>query len=242
MKQLALAVLLTLSITSCGQEDNRGQQGDKPGQQQLTIEQQLSKYQVWEPKPHDCDFDSAPRGNKYCDYETVSNAEWEECGRPQCSLKALHMSWRKVETGTLKGQVLGISEVGIFHPAIKAQGYLISCEPPPEVVFATFGEPATNACEYSRALGLPRYKSMPDCESDAAQTAFEKVFRWASHHGVRVVPFQVVHDGLFNVSAVAGNYMVLVTGRAGSRPCIWLLSRVHLKKTVTATLFPDRVV
>lgn len=235
MKQLALAVLLALSITSCGQED-------KPGQQQLTIEQQLSKYQVFEPKPHDCDFDTIPRGNKYCDYETVSNAEWEECGRPHCSLKALHMSWRKIEIGKLNGQVFAMAETGIFYPPRKSQGYLISCEPPPRVVFATFGEPATNACEYSRTVGLQRYKSMPDCESDAAQTAFEKVYRWAEHHGAKVVPFQIDEDGFFTVSTVAEKYMVLVAGRVGSHPCVWQLSGVELKKDVTVALSPDNVV
>lgn len=30
--------------------------------------------------------------------------------------------------------------------------------------------------------------------------------------------------------------MVVVTGLAGSRPCVWLLSRFQLEKTATVTL------
>jgi hypothetical protein len=140
-----------------------------------------------------------------------------------------------------------MSEIGMFYPAmfypaVKAKGYLISCELPPPQVFVALRETPTDACEYSRALGLERYKSMPDCESFAAQFAFQKIFRWASHDGVRTAPFETDERGFFNVSAVAGNYLVVVTGRAGSHPWLWVLSGVQLKKTVTITLLPTRVV
>jgi hypothetical protein len=236
MKQLALPILLAFAITSFGQDG-------KPGPQRIATEHPAAEYQVVvDPKPRDCDFDTAPMGDKHCDYERVTNAEWEQCGRPQCRLKDVHVSWRKVEIGTLNGQIFAVSEIGILSSPTKAQGYLISCEPPPAELSAAFGEAPTNACDYARTQGLQGYKSIPGCYTLAAQSAFVEVFSWASRHGVRVVPFQVVKNGLFNVSAITGDYIVLVRGVAVSRPCVWLLSRFRLEKNVTVTLFPDRVV
>src|SRR5215469_4914762 len=106
MKQLALAVILTLAVASFGH--------GSPQQYQTLVD----------PKPHDCDFDSAPVGEKYCDYETITNAEWEQCGKPQCGLKDVHVSWRKVGIGKLDGRVFAMSEIGTFYPAMKAKGYL----------------------------------------------------------------------------------------------------------------------
>lgn len=92
----------------------------------------------------------------------------------------MHVSWRKVEIGTLTGQVFAMSEIGILFSPIKAQGYPISCEPPPTELFAALGEAPTNACEHSHTLGgLRHYKSMPDCYTLAVPSAFLEVFRWA---------------------------------------------------------------
>jgi hypothetical protein len=178
--------VVLITLIACSRQENK----PEPGQQRQ------AKYQTLvDPKPHDCDFDSTPVGDKYCAYETVTDAEYEECGKPQCGLKDVHVGWRKVEMGTLDGRVFAMSEIGTFYPAMKAKGYLISCEPPPPQVFsirygAALRETPTDACEYSRTVGLERYKSMPDCESFDAQFAFQKVFRWASNYGVRTVPFR----------------------------------------------------
>jgi len=108
-----------------------------------------------DPRPPDCDFESAPRGDKYCDYETVTDSGRDECAWPECGV-TIHVSWHKVETGTLNGQVLATSEIGNLYPAKHVKGYLISCEPPPNLLFTVFRESPTDACEYS-CRGVTRW-------------------------------------------------------------------------------------
>jgi hypothetical protein len=51
---------------------------------------------VIQPKPHGCDFDDAPLGNKHCHYEEVVDVG-RVCDDPKCQVTGVHVSWRKVE-------------------------------------------------------------------------------------------------------------------------------------------------
>jgi hypothetical protein len=51
---------------------------------------------IIEPKPHGCDFDDAPLGNKHCHYEKAVDVE-RACPGPGCRVTAVYESWRKVE-------------------------------------------------------------------------------------------------------------------------------------------------
>jgi len=66
-----------------------------PEQERIAQEYHISKDKVIiEPKPHGCDFDDAPLGNKHCHYEKVVNAD-RAC--PSCGVTNVYVSWRKVE-------------------------------------------------------------------------------------------------------------------------------------------------
>jgi hypothetical protein len=47
-----------------------------------------------DPKPHGCDFDDAPLGNKHCHYEKQVDAA-RACS--ECPVTAVYVSWRKIE-------------------------------------------------------------------------------------------------------------------------------------------------
>ncbi len=49
-----------------------------------------------EPKPHGCDFDDAPLGNKHCHYEKSVDVT-RACPTDDCRVTAVYVSWRKVE-------------------------------------------------------------------------------------------------------------------------------------------------
>ena len=51
---------------------------------------------IIDPKPHGCDFDDAPLGNKHCHYEKVVEPE-RACPGPDCRVTGVYVSWRKVE-------------------------------------------------------------------------------------------------------------------------------------------------
>jgi hypothetical protein len=51
---------------------------------------------VVEPKPHGCDFDDAPLGNKHCHYEKQVEVQ-RACPGPDCQVTSVYVSWRKVE-------------------------------------------------------------------------------------------------------------------------------------------------
>jgi len=45
------------------------------------------------PKPHDCEFDAVPYGNKYCHYEKATELERNDTGK----VVAVYQHWNKVE-------------------------------------------------------------------------------------------------------------------------------------------------
>jgi hypothetical protein len=47
-------------------------------------------------KPHGCDFDDAPLGNKHCHYEKQVDV-MRECPGSNCKVSGVYVSWRKVE-------------------------------------------------------------------------------------------------------------------------------------------------
>jgi hypothetical protein len=51
---------------------------------------------VIEPKPHGCDFDDAPLGNKHCHFEKHVDVE-RACPGPDCRVTSVYVSWRKVD-------------------------------------------------------------------------------------------------------------------------------------------------
>jgi hypothetical protein len=51
---------------------------------------------VVEPKPHGCDFDDAPLGNKHCHFEKVVTTE-KACPSPSCRVTSVYVGWRRVE-------------------------------------------------------------------------------------------------------------------------------------------------
>jgi hypothetical protein len=68
-----------------------------PEQEKLADEYHISKQNVIvEPKPHGCDFDDAPLGNKHCHYEKAVDVQ-RACGGPDCKVTAVYVSWRRVE-------------------------------------------------------------------------------------------------------------------------------------------------
>jgi hypothetical protein len=209
-----------------------------PENQRLANRYQVPEYQVWaEPKPHDCDFFSAPLGSKHCRYEKVVDVN-RACGDPGCRATAVFESWHKVEKveiGTLKGQVFAVTRTGNFHPAISASAHLISCEPfqeeRPGIRIVTV---TTNACEYFLEA---KHKLRPE-----SKYAFAGAFAQADLHH-RDIPFEVDEHGFFSVSATTGSYIVYVDGLAGGHRCIWMLSGVQLGKTpVTIKLSPSAIV
>lgn len=111
-----------------------------PDKERLTIGYQAPGYQVWtDSKPRDCDFSSAPLGNKQCRYEKVVDVE-RACNAPDCKVTVVRETWHKIELGTLDGRVFAISAEVL--PVRMAQGHLIPCEQPKTV--------AANACDYFR--------------------------------------------------------------------------------------------
>jgi hypothetical protein len=48
------------------------------------------------PKPHGCDFDDAPLGNKHCHYEKHVDVE-RACPAPDCRVASVYVSWSKVD-------------------------------------------------------------------------------------------------------------------------------------------------
>jgi hypothetical protein len=61
-----------------------------------------SEYSVGEghvfvqPKPHGCDCDDAPLGNKHCHYEKHVEVE-RACAAPDCRVTSVYVSWNKVD-------------------------------------------------------------------------------------------------------------------------------------------------
>jgi hypothetical protein len=67
-----------------------------PEQEKLANEYHISKQNVVvEPKPHGCDFDDAPLGNKHCHFEKNVDVE-RACSLPDCRVTAVYVSWHKV--------------------------------------------------------------------------------------------------------------------------------------------------
>lgn len=66
-----------------------------PEQDKLAEKYNIAKDKVIiESKPHGCDFDDAPLGNKHCHYEK-DVLPMRDCD--SCPVKSLYVSWRKVE-------------------------------------------------------------------------------------------------------------------------------------------------
>jgi hypothetical protein len=51
---------------------------------------------VIEPKPHGCDYDDAPLGNKHCHYEKIVDTE-KACPAQDCRITRVYVKWRRVE-------------------------------------------------------------------------------------------------------------------------------------------------
>jgi hypothetical protein len=70
----------------------------------LTTEKQRLAHQyhvsqdkiVVEPRPHGCDFDDAPLGNKHCHYEKVVDTERVYPGA-ECRVTGVYESWHRVD-------------------------------------------------------------------------------------------------------------------------------------------------
>jgi len=68
-----------------------------PEKQRLAEEYRVNQDQVSvEPKPHGCDFDDAPLGNKHCHYEKVVDVE-RACPGRDCRVTGVYESWKKVD-------------------------------------------------------------------------------------------------------------------------------------------------
>jgi hypothetical protein len=67
-----------------------------PGKYQLALKYNLLEDDVFmDPKPKDCDFTDASLGDKHCHYEQSLNVV-RECLTPNCPVKRVYVSWRKV--------------------------------------------------------------------------------------------------------------------------------------------------
>jgi len=67
-----------------------------PGKYQLALKYHLTEDQVlMDAKPKGCDFSDAPVGDKHCHYEQSLNVV-RECLTPNCPVKRVYVSWRKV--------------------------------------------------------------------------------------------------------------------------------------------------
>ena len=49
-----------------------------------------------QPKPHGCDFDDAPLGNKHCHFEKKVDVV-RACPGPNCRVTDVYVSWNKVD-------------------------------------------------------------------------------------------------------------------------------------------------
>jgi hypothetical protein len=68
-----------------------------PEKQRLAQEYNIPQDRVFIlAKPHGCDFDDAPLGNKHCYFEKQVNTV-KECPAPDCRVTAVYVTWRKVE-------------------------------------------------------------------------------------------------------------------------------------------------
>ena len=66
------------------------------GKYQLALKFNLTEDQVFmDPKPGGCDFTDAPLGDKHCHFEQSLNVV-RECLTPNCPVKRVYVSWRKV--------------------------------------------------------------------------------------------------------------------------------------------------
>lgn len=66
-------------------------------QSKLADKYNIPEKQVFvQPKPHGCDFNDAPLGNKHCHYEKSVDVI-RACDRPDCKVTTVYVSWRKVE-------------------------------------------------------------------------------------------------------------------------------------------------
>jgi hypothetical protein len=66
-------------------------------QTKLSNEYDLPQDHVFvQAKPHGCDFDDAPLGNKHCHYEKHVDVE-RACPRPDCRVTSVYVSWSKVD-------------------------------------------------------------------------------------------------------------------------------------------------
>ncbi len=69
----------------------------RPEKERLAREYDVSQDQVFvEPKPHGCDYDDAPLGNKHCHFERVVDTA-KHCVGSNCRVTAVYESWKKVE-------------------------------------------------------------------------------------------------------------------------------------------------
>ena len=67
-----------------------------PGKYQLALKYGLTEDQVFmDEKPRDCDFTSAPVGDKHCHFEQSVNVV-RECLTPNCPVKRVYVSWHMV--------------------------------------------------------------------------------------------------------------------------------------------------
>lgn len=66
----------------------------KPENERLADKYGVAKEMVYiAPKPHGCDFDDAPLGNKHCHYERIESAPKDSEGK----VTAVYVQWDKVQ-------------------------------------------------------------------------------------------------------------------------------------------------
>jgi hypothetical protein len=67
-----------------------------PDKTKIANEYNVPESQVFvAPKPHGCDFDDAPLGNKHCHFEKVVQTT-TACPEPNCKVTAVSVNWQKV--------------------------------------------------------------------------------------------------------------------------------------------------
>jgi hypothetical protein len=68
-----------------------------PEADQLAERYQLSKDRVFvQTKPHGCEYNDSPLGEKHCHYEKTVDVS-RECPADNCRVTGVHVSWRRVE-------------------------------------------------------------------------------------------------------------------------------------------------
>jgi len=88
--------LLAIHYGVSGLFPTPGKHDQEPSQYRLALKYNLTMEQVvMDPKPVECDFSTAPLGDKHCHFEQSLNVV-RECLTPDCRVKTVYVSWHKV--------------------------------------------------------------------------------------------------------------------------------------------------